>query len=332
MHSVCGALHAGRCGHGRCRWAAARCQLLSCLIYLAKVSVTPTHPKPCPDAGRDCCCCCCCRAHGMAGRMAWPAAGRSLALPGAVELVRGCRAAGLRTGVVSNADAKKVRWCGRTLSQPPMVIGQGMPPPARAMEGRGRPYCCQHGPLCIACSNECKRWQPSLGAVRLGCSATGAADQPATCQAACHATAPPGVAPTDARWLQVDASLRAAGLDPAKDFDAVVTAGDAPSQQHLKPAPGLLLLAAQRLGVSAAACVMVEDSAPGLEAARAAGTHAHMHSHGPGPHEAKPWHMLAVARSMQNAGACILSKQAAESVCALHGQCCSLFERLNAPR
>ncbi|MEV7510371.1 HAD family hydrolase [Streptomyces sp. NPDC089922] len=38
-----------------------------------------------------------------------------------------------------------------------------------------------------------------------------------------------------------------------------------------KPAPDLFRYAAQRMGVDPAACVVVEDSAPGVEAARAAG-------------------------------------------------------------
>jgi HAD superfamily hydrolase (TIGR01509 family) len=38
-----------------------------------------------------------------------------------------------------------------------------------------------------------------------------------------------------------------------------------------KPAPDLFLYAARRMGVAPAACVVVEDSRPGVEAARAAG-------------------------------------------------------------
>ncbi len=40
-----------------------------------------------------------------------------------------------------------------------------------------------------------------------------------------------------------------------------------------KPAPDLFLYAADRMGVPPAACVVVEDSRPGVEAARAAGMH-----------------------------------------------------------
>ncbi|MFI2368428.1 HAD family hydrolase [Streptomyces sp. NPDC018833] len=41
-----------------------------------------------------------------------------------------------------------------------------------------------------------------------------------------------------------------------------------------KPAPDLFLHAAQRMGVAPAACVVVEDSRPGVQAARAAGMRA----------------------------------------------------------
>lgn len=41
-----------------------------------------------------------------------------------------------------------------------------------------------------------------------------------------------------------------------------------------KPAPDLFLYAAQKMGVDPAACVVVEDSRPGVHAARAAGMRA----------------------------------------------------------
>ncbi|NED83963.1 HAD-IA family hydrolase, partial [Streptomyces sp. SID11233] len=41
-----------------------------------------------------------------------------------------------------------------------------------------------------------------------------------------------------------------------------------------KPAPDLFLHAARRMGVSPASCAVVEDSAPGIRAARAAGMRA----------------------------------------------------------
>jgi HAD superfamily hydrolase (TIGR01509 family) len=62
------------------------------------------------------------------------------------------------------------------------------------------------------------------------------------------------------RWLERHA-IR--GL-----FDAVCTADDV---EHVKPAPDLFLLAARKLGVPPADCVVFEDSPNGLRAARAAG-------------------------------------------------------------
>jgi HAD superfamily hydrolase (TIGR01509 family) len=50
-------------------------------------------------------------------------------------------------------------------------------------------------------------------------------------------------------------------------FDALVTPGDLPG----KPDPAVFLLAADRLGVTAQNCVVIEDSIPGIEAARRAG-------------------------------------------------------------
>jgi beta-phosphoglucomutase-like phosphatase (HAD superfamily) len=40
---------------------------------------------------------------------------------------------------------------------------------------------------------------------------------------------------------------------------------------HGKPAPDIFLKAAERLGVAAGRCVVVEDAVPGIEAAHAAG-------------------------------------------------------------
>ncbi|MFI6146514.1 HAD family hydrolase [Streptomyces sp. NPDC051109] len=52
-----------------------------------------------------------------------------------------------------------------------------------------------------------------------------------------------------------------------------------------KPAPDLFLHAARRMGVDPAACAVVEDSAPGVRAARAAGMRAFGYSGGPSPAE-----------------------------------------------
>jgi HAD superfamily hydrolase (TIGR01509 family) len=50
-------------------------------------------------------------------------------------------------------------------------------------------------------------------------------------------------------------------------FDALVTPGDLPG----KPNPAVFLLAGSLLGVAAQNCVVIEDSIPGIEAARRAG-------------------------------------------------------------
>ncbi len=60
----------------------------------------------------------------------------------------------------------------------------------------------------------------------------------------------------------------AANLPAARHFDAIVTGGDVPRG---KPDPGVFLLAAERLGLPAVSCAVVEDSLAGLEAARRAG-------------------------------------------------------------
>lgn len=52
-----------------------------------------------------------------------------------------------------------------------------------------------------------------------------------------------------------------------------------------KPAPDLFLHAARRMGVDPAACAVVEDSGPGVRAARAAGMRAFGYSGGPTPAE-----------------------------------------------
>lgn len=69
------------------------------------------------------------------------------------------------------------------------------------------------------------------------------------------------------RW--VEASLAAIGVRAA--FAAVVSAEEV---AHGKPAPDIFLRAAALLGVPPAACVVLEDSPRGLQAARAAGMFA----------------------------------------------------------
>jgi HAD superfamily hydrolase (TIGR01509 family) len=97
----------------------------------------------------------------------------------------------------------------------------------------------------------------------------------------------------------VDAILTEAGLAGA--FDTEVTGGDV---QRGKPAPDPFLLAAARLGVPPAACVVFEDAPAGVAAAAAAGmrsvaVHRRSTRNAPFPvvpditidslHEAIPW-------------------------------------------
>lgn len=64
----------------------------------------------------------------------------------------------------------------------------------------------------------------------------------------------------------VHQTLSNLGLAPL--FDTVITAEDV---THGKPAPDMFLLAADRLGVAPEGCIVYEDGAPGIVAARAAG-------------------------------------------------------------
>jgi HAD superfamily hydrolase (TIGR01509 family) len=74
--------------------------------------------------------------------------------------------------------------------------------------------------------------------------------------------------------LNVEVEHAALGLEGL--FTALVSAEDV---HHGKPDPEVFLVAAARLGVPANRCVVVEDAAPGVEAARQAG----MRSIGVGP-------------------------------------------------
>ncbi|GBQ23478.1 phosphatase/phosphohexomutase [Acetobacter estunensis NRIC 0472] len=88
---------------------------------------------------------------------------------------------------------------------------------------------------------------------------------------------PMAVASSGSRAV-VEASLVAVGIRDV--FEAVVTIDDV---ERPKPAPDLYLLAAQRLGVEPAHCVVFEDSAEGLDAALAAGMNAR---------DVRPWSMF----------------------------------------
>ena len=64
----------------------------------------------------------------------------------------------------------------------------------------------------------------------------------------------------------IRAALEALELGPV--FDAVVSSDEV---EHGKPAPDVYLLAARRLGVEPATCLVVEDSLSGVRAGKAAG-------------------------------------------------------------
>jgi len=84
-----------------------------------------------------------------------------------------------------------------------------------------------------------------------------------------HALADRGVAlalVSASRRPRVERTLRAAGVDDS--FDVLVCGGEA---ARPKPAPDPYLAAADALGVRPACCVVVEDTASGVEAGLAAG-------------------------------------------------------------
>jgi len=66
----------------------------------------------------------------------------------------------------------------------------------------------------------------------------------------------------------IDALLRALQLD---GVFAVRVSGEDPEVRHSKPAPDVYLVAAARLAVSPVACLAIEDSGPGVMAAKRAG-------------------------------------------------------------
>lgn len=72
---------------------------------------------------------------------------------------------------------------------------------------------------------------------------------------------------SSADGIKVVANLKKIELPP-ESWDAVVTGENV---QHKKPAPDIFLLAAQSLGVAPEQCVVVEDAANGIQAAKAAG-------------------------------------------------------------
>jgi HAD superfamily hydrolase (TIGR01509 family) len=80
-----------------------------------------------------------------------------------------------------------------------------------------------------------------------------------------HGKVPMAVASGGTRDI-VDATLSAVGLH--QYFDVIVAANDVVNG---KPAPDIFLLAAEKMGVDAADCIVYEDGDPGIVAAKAAG-------------------------------------------------------------
>ncbi len=72
---------------------------------------------------------------------------------------------------------------------------------------------------------------------------------------------------SSADLVKVEANLPAAGI-ASELFDALACGNDV---THKKPAPDLFLLAADRLGIAPADCLVIEDALSGIAAARAAG-------------------------------------------------------------
>lgn len=88
-------------------------------------------------------------------------------------------------------------------------------------------------------------------------------------------------------------SLAVAALGGEAVFDAIVTGADV---RRGKPDPQVFLLAAERIGLRPARCVVIEDAVAGVEAARAAGMAVvgllGTHSHGALAHATKTIHAL----------------------------------------
>ncbi len=73
-------------------------------------------------------------------------------------------------------------------------------------------------------------------------------------------------------------------FDIAKYFDCVTTAEEVVQK---KPDPQIFVLAAEKLGIAAENCLVIEDSVAGVEAAHAAGMKAVVIVHSPDPEHAR---------------------------------------------
>lgn len=72
---------------------------------------------------------------------------------------------------------------------------------------------------------------------------------------------------TSADRTKMIINLREIGI-PAESFDATVNGSEV---EHKKPAPDLFLTAAERIGLPASECLVIEDAPSGIEAGLAAG-------------------------------------------------------------
>lgn len=72
---------------------------------------------------------------------------------------------------------------------------------------------------------------------------------------------------TSADFMKMNGNLNELGL-PAKGFAACIMGNDV---ERKKPYPDIFLLAAERMGIAAQDCLVVEDAASGVQAAKAAG-------------------------------------------------------------
>jgi beta-phosphoglucomutase-like phosphatase (HAD superfamily) len=85
---------------------------------------------------------------------------------------------------------------------------------------------------------------------------------------------------------KMEQTLRLAGLRDAFPDERIFSAY-APAVARPKPAPDLFLHAAAACGFAPTACVVVEDSVPGVTAGRAAGTRTFGYADGDAAHAAR---------------------------------------------
>jgi beta-phosphoglucomutase-like phosphatase (HAD superfamily) len=94
-----------------------------------------------------------------------------------------------------------------------------------------------------------------------------------------------------------------------------------------KPAPDLFLHAARQMGVDPAACVVVEDSRPGVQAARAAGMRAFGYAGGLTPAERLEGDDTVVFHDMRNCRPSSRRGDRPSSAACLRFRCCESPKR-----